>query len=126
MSQASYKLKNAIKISGLNNNSPIKLNLYESNIEPMLRFLHLHNLKPFGWFEISKYDLIEDNDNTDIYQLFDFNYEESNRYATFTVGGTGASDIYKCPDPQGYGYATYLLCLLSPLFFLLCSLFFVL
>jgi DNA polymerase delta subunit 1 len=31
--------------------------LYESNIDPFLRFIHLRNIKPCGWIKISKYSI---------------------------------------------------------------------
>jgi len=36
--------------------SPLKLKLYESNIEPNLRFMHHRDLNSCGWASISKYD----------------------------------------------------------------------
>lgn len=66
MSQAAYKLKNAVKISGINNNSPIKLNLYESNIEPILRMMHHTNIKSTGWIIIDDYEELDINSNSDI------------------------------------------------------------
>ena len=36
-------------------------NLYESNIHPILRFIHEKNLKTCGWVEIKNEKLIEDD-----------------------------------------------------------------
>ena len=30
--------------------------LYESNIKPLIRFIHEQNIKPSGWVVINKYD----------------------------------------------------------------------
>jgi DNA polymerase elongation subunit (family B) len=40
----------------------IKLKRFESNIEPILRCMHLRNLDAFGWISISKYKLLEYNE----------------------------------------------------------------
>ena len=37
------------------NNTRKKFDLYESNIDPMLRFIHSRNIKPGGWVCIKKY-----------------------------------------------------------------------
>ena len=39
------------------------LEIFESNIDPMLRFIHEKNIRPSGWIEIkkNKYDIIVDN-----------------------------------------------------------------
>jgi DNA polymerase elongation subunit (family B) len=34
---------------------PTKLKLYESNIEPFLRFMHIKNILPCGWIKITKF-----------------------------------------------------------------------
>ena len=31
-------------------------NLYESNIKPLIRFIHEQNIKPSGWVTINKYE----------------------------------------------------------------------
>lgn len=36
-------------------NEPVAFKLYESNIEPFIRFMHLQNLNPCGWIEAVKY-----------------------------------------------------------------------
>lgn len=35
--------------------NPTKLKLYESNIEPLLRFMHIKKILPCGWIKITKY-----------------------------------------------------------------------
>lgn len=39
---------------------PIKLDLYESNIEPFIRCMHIRKLNACGWVQISKYELLDD------------------------------------------------------------------
>lgn len=36
--------------------SKVKYPLYESNIDPFLRFIHLRDIEPAGWISISEYD----------------------------------------------------------------------
>lgn len=52
--QFAYKLVNPIKIVGLNDNKPYKYDLYESNIEPILKFIHLTKISPSGWIKLPK------------------------------------------------------------------------
>lgn len=42
-----------VKLIGIDSR-PIKYQLYESNIEPFLRFIHIRNLSPSGWIKIPK------------------------------------------------------------------------
>lgn len=52
-----------------------KLEIYEANIDPMLRFLHVQNLQPCGWAKIvdgADY-LVDDESSETIYEC---NYEE--------------------------------------------------
>jgi DNA polymerase elongation subunit (family B) len=44
------------KLSVLN----VKIDVYESNIDPMLRFFHMRNINPCGWISIDDYDSDED------------------------------------------------------------------
>ncbi len=39
----------------------IKFNLYESNVDPMLRFFHWRKIEPCGWLEIKDYEYNSDN-----------------------------------------------------------------
>lgn len=48
--------KNKI-INSMLSKYPIKLHLYESNIEPQIRCMHMRNLLSCGWIEISKYEI---------------------------------------------------------------------
>lgn len=38
---------------------PIKLELYESNIEPFIRCMHIRKLNACGWVKISKYEILD-------------------------------------------------------------------
>ena len=59
--------------------SPRKLKIYESNIEPLLRFMHLQDLNPSGWIEVKKDKII--NDEQKLYEILeskcDFNVNVS-------------------------------------------------
>lgn len=56
----SYLFKKEQLIYGLNNNKPHKYDLYESNIDPMLRLAHIRSILPSGWISIDpkKYRVI--------------------------------------------------------------------
>jgi DNA polymerase elongation subunit (family B) len=47
-----YQLMNPLTISGLNGGKPHKYDLYESNIEPILKFIHLTKINPSGWIRL--------------------------------------------------------------------------
>lgn len=47
--------KNKVFIKGLTK-YPIKLDLYESNIEPFIRCMHIRKLNACGWVKITKYE----------------------------------------------------------------------
>ena len=47
-----HENRKIIKVPGLCS-SGIKIELYESNIDPMLRFMHIQNISPSGWIRIS-------------------------------------------------------------------------
>lgn len=66
--------KQAISKLGKTQNIPgigkYKLELYESNFEPFLRFIHIRKLQPTGWIQINKYstdsEVITSNCDIDI------------------------------------------------------------
>jgi DNA polymerase elongation subunit (family B) len=60
LKQAVSKLGKPINIPGITT-TPYKFQLYESNIEPFIKFMHIRKLIPTGWIVIDKY-----RDNTDI------------------------------------------------------------
>ncbi|MEO0236688.1 MAG: DNA polymerase domain-containing protein [candidate division WOR-3 bacterium] len=43
-----------IKVFGLNNNRAYKYDLYESNIDPIIKLIHLTKINPSGWIKIPK------------------------------------------------------------------------
>jgi len=59
--QYSYKLANPLIINGLNKGKPYKYDLYESNIDPIIKFIHLTKINPSGWIKIpaKKYQLLQ-------------------------------------------------------------------
>lgn len=50
-------LQNPIYINGV---GLVKFKLYESNLHPLLKFMHDHDLTSCGWVNIAKYDEIEE------------------------------------------------------------------
>jgi DNA polymerase elongation subunit (family B) len=46
------------KYPNLNIDSEIEFRLYESNIEPLLRYLHIQNIEPCGWIKINAGDYV--------------------------------------------------------------------
>lgn len=65
----SYAFQKKIKVPGLpRNKQPTKkLQLYESNLEPLLRFLHHRNISGSGWVTTKKYEVLHDKPtNSDI------------------------------------------------------------
>ena len=65
MRKASYLFKNGIKIYTISREK-IKFRVYESNIDPILRCMHIRNILPCGWISIDKYHKIPNNKNVDI------------------------------------------------------------
>jgi DNA polymerase elongation subunit (family B) len=68
-------------------NTPFKAKIYESNIEPLLRCMHIRKLDACGWIEINKYDKLKSVviNNTEIKKSYcDINIETDwqnlNRY----------------------------------------------
>jgi len=53
--QFANKLSKPLKINGLNENKPYKYDLYESNIEPIIKFIHLTKINPTGWIKVPKH-----------------------------------------------------------------------
>lgn len=46
------------------NGKKVRLSLYESNLEPIMRVMHILNIEPAGWVTINKYLLCEDQMST--------------------------------------------------------------
>ena len=66
MSKTGYRFKKPVKIPGLNDDTPVTLNVYESNIEPILRMMHHTDIKSTGWIIIDDYEELDINSNSDI------------------------------------------------------------
>lgn len=64
-SMKSYErvLKKPMKIFQINNKEDTILQLYESNLEPFLRCMHIRNLESVGWISLSKgkYNVIDES-----------------------------------------------------------------
>lgn len=60
------KLNSPLRIDGLMENKPHKYDLYEANIEPILKLIHLTKIKPASWIQIPKdiYQIIKNNKKT--------------------------------------------------------------
>ena len=75
--------------------------LYESNIEPFLRFIHIKNLKPCGWAKVTNYTLDESPDTICNYNItVDWNDIESiniNKIAPLII----ASFDIECTSSHG-------------------------
>ena len=56
-------LSDKLKIYGLSK-EPKKYDMYESNITPFIRFIHMKELLPAGWVSIKKYDINYDRTST--------------------------------------------------------------
>lgn len=67
MKKYQYVFYSKHKIYGLDNRFR-SYDLYESNIPPMLRFMHIQNLNASGWIEVKKgkYTNCDEKNNTDI------------------------------------------------------------
>jgi DNA polymerase elongation subunit (family B) len=48
---------------------PKGFTLYESNIDPFLRYIHEQNIKPCGWVSIKEYEINDDNDTRCDYNI---------------------------------------------------------
>ena len=57
MQRCSSLFKKKINLPLIKNNKPIKYVLYESNLEPLLRFFHINELLTAGWVNIKNYRL---------------------------------------------------------------------
>jgi DNA polymerase elongation subunit (family B) len=68
---------------------PIKFNVYESNIDSILRCMHIRNVPSCGWVEIKKYNKCKDNVNCDINIECDWKLlkpsENQNKFAKFKI-----------------------------------------
>jgi|LakMenEpi03Aug12_release.lakeMendotaPanAssembly.Ray.scaffolds.fasta_scaffold01580_41 DNA polymerase delta subunit 1 len=99
---SSMKLYNNLKYY-FQSDQPIKegFTLYESNIEPFLKFIHIKNLKPCGWINIKNYTLDDAPDTICNYNItVDWNNIESvniNKIAPLII----ASFDIECTSSHG-------------------------
>jgi DNA polymerase elongation subunit (family B) len=68
---------------------PVKFNVYESNIDSILRCMHIRNVPACGWVEIKKYNKCKENVSCDINIECDWKSlqacEDQNKFAKFKV-----------------------------------------
>jgi len=99
---SSMKLYNNIKYY-FQSEKPIKdgFKLYESNIDPFLRFIHIKNLKPCGWIKINNYTLDDPPDTICNYNITvdwnDINPIEINKISPLII----ASFDIECSSSHG-------------------------
>jgi DNA polymerase elongation subunit (family B) len=59
ISMRNWTAKQLMKDSKINvNGALISVKLYESNLDPLLRFFHLSGLQPMGWGRVQSYDVL--------------------------------------------------------------------
>lgn len=56
----SLKLYNSLKYYFISLEKSEGYKLYESNIDPFLKYIHIQNIKPCGWVKIEKYETSDD------------------------------------------------------------------
>lgn len=66
LNKSKYIFKNPVTIPGINNNIEIKYKLYESNVEPFMRFCHIKEILMAGWIKLDKYKLLNQSAKTQI------------------------------------------------------------
>jgi DNA polymerase delta subunit 1 len=76
MRNTRYKIDKGIQIPG--RNQPIFFPLYESNIDPILRFMHLRDILSAGWIKITNYCFGENN-------MYECNWKDINNCPEFSV-----------------------------------------
>ena len=61
-----FKLSRPLEIKGLHGGQAYQYDLYESNIEPILKFIHLSRIQPTGWVTLPKgrYSIVRQHDRT--------------------------------------------------------------
>ena len=76
MTAYSYAFARKYRIFSISK-KPIKLNIYESNILPVLRFIHTRDLESVGWISVPKHKITE-FDNPPTYCEFNYRTQWSN------------------------------------------------
>jgi len=85
MKSCIYKVQNGIEVK------PGKLmffKLYESNIDPILRFMHLRDILSAGWVKVNSHNYIFNED------YFECNWKSINNYAEHSVRLSNARILY--------------------------------
>lgn len=70
-----YLFNDKILIYGLNNNQPYYYEPYETNLKPLLRFIHCRNIKAVGWITAKYIQVAENNETTCDYH-YTCNYDQ--------------------------------------------------
>ena len=86
MNKTSRYFENPIFIK----NTPTKFEIYESNIDPYIRFMHIKNIRSCGWVSIDNKNLIANNEKTTcnisyIVKWSDVNPIDKNELAPFYI-----------------------------------------
>ena len=80
----------------------IKFEVYESNIDSMLRFFHWKNIQPCGWLEITNYTYNETNEFSTTTFEIDVNWKEVNSKPEDSIGRMmEASFDIECDSSDG-------------------------
>ena len=66
-------------------NKPLKLEIYESNIDSFLRFIHIRNLNACGWLEVKKYKKGSDKSTCNI--NIECDWKSISSYENQNLGG---------------------------------------
>lgn len=99
----SYACKLSVSNKILGNND-VTCELYESNIEPIFRFMHMRNLKACGWVRINNFEYIdghcEINIMTDYHQLCPIENEQITKMiiASFDIECTSEDGTFPLPE----------------------------
>ena len=62
---------NPVTVHGLNSNKPYKYDLYESNIDPVIKFIHLTKIKSCGWIKLpaKKYEIVKNRTTSTNFEI---------------------------------------------------------
>ena len=83
MRNTRYKIDKGMQIPG--RSQPIFFPLYESNIDPILRFMHLRDILSAGWVKINKYSFGD---------MYECNWKEINNCPEYSVRLSNARILY--------------------------------
>lgn len=106
--QSKKAMKKCESVLNYNSNVLGKFVIYESNIDPVLRFLHIQNIEPAGWITINNYSLNQNFKST-CHLNVKANYkdviksENQNRFANIMCAAFDIecySDTGELPNPE--------------------------